>query len=66
MQHQQPRLHVNSRRTVILLPVLNEIDNIAELLSRIRKEMAARDHVVCVVDDGSLDGTREWLEISGR
>ena len=66
MQHQQPRLHVNSRRTVILLPVLNEIGNIAELLSKIREEMAARDYVVCVVDDGSLDGTREWLEDSGR
>jgi dolichol-phosphate mannosyltransferase len=62
MQHPGPHHHDRSRRTIILLPVLNEIDNIAELMSRIRQEMAARDHVVCVVDDGSRDGTREWLE----
>jgi dolichol-phosphate mannosyltransferase len=47
----------------ILLPVLNEVENIEPLLDQIESTLSADcDYVVCVVDDGSRDGTRETLE----
>jgi dolichol-phosphate mannosyltransferase len=45
----------------ILLPVLNERANIAELLDRIEQFLNGVPHTVCVVDDGSKDGTVEYL-----
>jgi dolichol-phosphate mannosyltransferase len=45
----------------ILLPVLNERANIAELLDRIEHVLAGVPHTVCIVDDGSKDGTVEYL-----
>jgi len=45
----------------ILLPVLNERANIAELLDRIENVLNGVPHTVCVVDDGSKDGTVEYL-----
>lgn len=45
----------------ILLPVLNEIDNIGPLLGRIEQALREQEHVICVVDDGSRDGTAEYL-----
>jgi dolichol-phosphate mannosyltransferase len=45
----------------ILLPVLNERANIAELLDRIEQVLTGLPHTVCVVDDGSKDGTVEYL-----
>jgi dolichol-phosphate mannosyltransferase len=44
------------------LPVLNEAGNIAELLDRIASALAGVSHDICIVDDGSLDGTAEYLE----
>ncbi len=46
----------------ILLPVLNEQSNIAELLDRIELALTGVPHTVCIVDDGSQDGTVEYLE----
>jgi dolichol-phosphate mannosyltransferase len=48
-------------RIFIALPVLNEIENIEPLLDRIDSSLRGYDYVVCVVDDGSRDGTRDWL-----
>ncbi|HLK20665.1 MAG TPA: glycosyltransferase [Bryobacteraceae bacterium] len=45
----------------ILLPVLNERANIAELLDRIERVLTGIPHTVCIVDDGSKDGTLEYL-----
>lgn len=45
----------------VLLPVLNERANIAELLDRIERVLTGIPHTVCVVDDGSKDGTLEYL-----
>jgi dolichol-phosphate mannosyltransferase len=50
-----------TNKIVILLPVLNEIENIGPLLERIRIQLSERNYVVCVVDDGSRDGTAEFL-----
>src|SRR5262245_12077108 len=49
------------RGICILLPVLNEIDNIGQLLERIRAALGGQEHVICVVDDGSRDGTAEYI-----
>ncbi len=46
----------------ILLPVLNECANIAELLDRIDEVLRSIPHTVCIVDDGSKDGTVAYLE----
>ena len=52
----------NGRGVCILLPVLNERQNIAELLDRIEASLAGIAHTVCIVDDGSKDGTVDYLE----
>jgi dolichol-phosphate mannosyltransferase len=44
---------------LIILPVLNEAGNIGLLLARIGQELAGIPHAVCVIDDGSVDGTIE-------
>ncbi len=50
-----------THRVFIALPVLNEIENIEPLLDRIDNSMEGHDYLVCVVDDGSRDGTREYV-----
>jgi len=48
----------------ICIPVLNEHRHIGQVLAEIAQELGHRDHTVCVVDDGSRDGTidivRAW------
>jgi dolichol-phosphate mannosyltransferase len=46
----------------ILLPVLNEAENIAELLDRIASALTGVPHDICIVDDGSRDGTVDYLQ----
>lgn len=46
----------------VLLPVLNEISNIGPLLDRIESVLIGRPHTVGIVDDGSTDGTIEYLQ----
>jgi dolichol-phosphate mannosyltransferase len=41
---------------------LNEIDNIDGLIIRIRAALPGRDYVICLVDDGSRDGTAEFIK----
>lgn len=43
----------------VLIPVYNEIATLAKLLDRVRRSPV--DKEIVVVDDGSTDGTREWL-----
>lgn len=45
----------------VSLPVLNEATNIEPLLDRIDAALTDEQYIVCVVDDGSRDGTREIL-----
>jgi dolichol-phosphate mannosyltransferase len=56
----------SSGRICILLPVLNEAPHIEPLWTRIRDTLAPRDFVICVVDDGSTDGTVEQLSRLSR
>lgn len=55
-------LAADSKGVLILLPVLNERQNIAELLDRIERALGGTPHTVCVLDDGSKDGTVEYVE----
>ena len=45
----------------VVIPVFNERETIAEILTRVRKALGDRDGEIVVVDDGSTDGTRELL-----
>lgn len=47
---------------LILLPVLNERENIDTLLEGIDQALTGVPYTVCVVDDGSRDGTVERVE----
>jgi dolichol-phosphate mannosyltransferase len=51
-------------RTLVELPTIDEADNIAEVLRRIRAATPEVD--VLVVDDGSPDGTADLAEAAGR
>ena len=46
----------------IIVPVYNEASTIAEVLSRVLEIELDLDRQIVVVDDGSTDGTREWLD----
>ncbi len=43
----------------VVIPVYNEAGTIKEILNRV--EAVPQDKEIIVVDDGSTDGTREWL-----
>lgn len=45
----------------VLLPVLNEIANIGPLLDQIESALSGMPHTIGIVDDGSTDGTIEYL-----
>ena len=49
-------------RLSIIVPVYNEAATIAEVLSRVLALELDLDRQIVVVDDGSTDGTREWLD----
>ena len=51
-------------RISVVMPVYNERDFIAEILRRVQAVNTA--HEIIVVDDGSTDGTREWLQEMGK
>ena len=48
------------KKLSVIIPVYNEVDNIREILKRVRDTKRAWE--IIVVDDGSKDGTREALK----
>src|SRR5579863_10421413 len=51
----------NVKDVCVLLPVLNEANNIGPLLTRIESALSGQDYAICIVDDGSRDGTIEYI-----
>lgn len=49
----------DSDATWIVIPTLNEAENIIHLLNRIRSAMHGLPYYLCIVDDGSRDGTSD-------
>ncbi len=49
-------------RVAVCIPVLNDRDGIADVLPRLHRALSDVDHTVCVVDDGSRDGTLAHLD----
>lgn len=49
-------------RVAVCVPVLDDRDGVAEVLPRLHRALADVPHAVCVVDDGSRDGTLAWLD----
>ena len=45
----------------VVIPVFNERDTIAQLIGRVRAVLGERPSEIVVVDDGSIDGTRDIL-----
>jgi dolichol-phosphate mannosyltransferase len=46
----------------INLPVLNEAENVSGLLDAIQHNLNGLDYTICIIDDGSRDGTIEIVE----
>lgn len=52
---------ISGQGVFVLLPILNEIANIGPLLDRITAALAGVPFTIGVLDDGSTDGTIEYL-----
>lgn len=46
---------------LVLLPLLNEAGTISRLLADLSESLDGRPHTICVIDDGSVDGTIEAI-----
>jgi glycosyltransferase involved in cell wall biosynthesis len=46
----------------IVIPVLNEVQTLPSVLVAVSAALPGVEKEIVVVDDGSVDGTREWLE----
>ena len=49
-------------RVAVCIPVLNEREVIEKLLSDVCHQLQDIPHTVCLVDDGSTDGTIEIIQ----
>lgn len=50
----------------VVVPTLNEAGNVGEVVRRLEEGLAEISHEILVVDDGSIDGTRDEARSAGR
>jgi len=53
---------VTEPRILVNIPILNEIANIERLITGVTTTLAGFDYLLLIVDDGSTDGTIEYLD----
>ncbi len=58
-------LEGNMKKVMLLIPALNEADNLHDLLPRIPKQIGSEPIGALIVDDGSEDNTREVVSSHG-
>ena len=51
----------NSRKISVIVPVMNEEDNVLPLIERVREALGQADWELVIVDDGSTDSTVERI-----
>ena len=56
----------NQLSICVLIPVLNEMDNIKELVDRLLKSLDHFNAIITFIDDGSIDGTMEYLVLQTK
>ncbi|HYM07199.1 MAG TPA: glycosyltransferase [Terriglobales bacterium] len=49
-------------RILLNVPILNEIENIERLVTGVARSLQGYDYVLLIVDDGSTDGTIDYLQ----
>jgi glycosyltransferase involved in cell wall biosynthesis len=59
--NQDSQLMAREPRILVNIPILNEIANIERLITGVTSAMSGLDYVSLIVDDGSTDGTIEYL-----
>jgi glycosyltransferase involved in cell wall biosynthesis len=52
---------MNKPHLSIIIPVLNEIEQLEELITTLKDQSVFHNQVI-IVDGGSTDGSYEWLE----
>ncbi len=52
------------KKVAVVLPVLNEVENITTLLQRLHQALIHYDTRIFIIDDGSTDGTLEKIQIA--
>ena len=52
-------MRIKLTKTVIIIPVVNELINIKKILKKIWKNYS--NYTVLIIDDDSNDGTKEWI-----
>jgi glycosyltransferase involved in cell wall biosynthesis len=52
---------MSSQKLSIVMPVYNEMGTIADIVANVRNALPDVAKELVIVDDGSRDGTREWL-----
>ena len=57
ISHSMTAQRVPESGVFVILPTLNEVENIGRLLDEVHRNLGDQRHMICIIDDGSIDGT---------